>query len=151
MFFRISLTLILISVPAFAQRGGGGGGGMSGMPMNLTNRLETITQILQLNKDQKKFVKTTFDQAQKEAALVRDQLLKSHEEIGAAVQSGRSPEELAGLISSHTALEAQMTQIEMKAFASVFRRLEQIQQGNARSLFLMMRGMFSEKNWNALQ
>ncbi len=157
MFLRLLLTVILATMPAFAQRGGGGGRGgggesMGGMPMmGLTNRLETITQILQLDKNQKKFVKTTFDEAQKEAAPVRDQLVKGHEAIGAAVDSGKSPEDVNKLISEHTALEAQMTQIELKAFAKVFLQLNQTQQGNSRILFQMMRGIFSEKNWNAVQ
>ena len=40
---------------------------------------------------------------------------------------------------------------ELKAFARIFLRLDQTQQGNSRSLFQMMKGMFSEKNWNVVQ
>lgn len=157
MFFKLLLTVILATAPAFAQRGGGGGGrggvggGTSGMPMSLTNRLEIISEVLQLDKNQKKYVKTTFDEAQKEAAPVREQLVKSHEGIGDAIQAGKSAEEVTSLITGHTALEARMTQIELKAFAKVFLQLNQTQQGNSRLLFQMMRGMFSEKNWNSIQ
>jgi hypothetical protein len=153
MFFRLLLTVILATAPVFAQRGGGGRSGgedMSGMFTPGTTRLDIITQVMQLNKDQKKFVKTTFDAAQKEAAPVRDQLTKSHLAIGAAVQAGKSQEEVNGLISSHTALEIQMTEIELKAFAKVYLQFDKTQQGQAGALFQMMKGMFSEKNWNSV-
>jgi hypothetical protein len=120
-------------------------------PMGPPTRLETITQVMQLDKDQKKFMKEAFDEAQKEAAPLREQLVKSHEAIGAAALAGKSPEEINSLVSSHTALEAQMTQIELKAFVKVFLKLNKTQQGNIRLLFQMMRGMFSEKNWNSVQ
>ena len=153
MFFRLLLTAVLVAAPAFAQRGGGGGGGFgdtSGMPM-LTNRLETITQILQLTKDQKKYVKTTFDEAQKEAAPVREQLVKGHQAIGEAVQSGGSPEEVNSLAAGHATLEARMARIELEAFAKVFLQLDKTQRSSSLPLFQMMKGMFLEKNWNALQ
>jgi hypothetical protein len=155
MFFRLLLTVMLAATPAFAQRGSGGGrGGGEGMSTTFTpgtTRLDIITQVMQLNKDQKKFVKTTFDAAQKEAAPVHDQLTKSHLAIGAAVQAGKGQEEVNGLISSHTALEIQMTEIELKAFAKVYIQLDKTQQGQASALFQMTKGMFSEKNWNSVQ
>jgi len=150
MFFRLLLMVMLAAATAFGQRGGGGEG-MSGMPMYVANRLDTITQALQLSKDQKKIVKTTFDEAQKEAAPVREQIAKSHGAIGAAVQAGKSQEEVNSLIAGHTALEARMAHIEMKAFAKVYLQLDKAQQGNSQFLFQMMKGMFREKNWNTVQ
>lgn len=156
MVFRLYLTVMLVAASAFGQGGGRGGGmgggeGMSGAPAYVASRLDTITQVLQLNKEQKKFVKTTFDEAQKEAVPVREQIGKSHEAMGAAVQAGKSQEELNGLIASHTVLEAQMAQVEMKAFAKVYLQLEKAQRDTSQFLFQMMKGMFREKNWNAVQ
>ena len=158
MFFRLLLTVLLATGVAFGQRGGGGGGGgtgggegMGGMPMYVANRLDSITQMLQLNKDQKKFVKTTFDEAHKEAGPVREQIAKSHEALGAAVQAGKSQEEVNSLITGQSALDTRMAQIELKAFAKVYQQLDQTQQGKSQSLFMMMKGMFREKNWNTAQ
>jgi hypothetical protein len=153
MFFRLFLMVILATAQAFAQRGGGGrsSGDMAGMPMASASRLDIISQTLQLSKEQKKYIKTTLDDAQKESAPVRMELIKSHQAIGEAIQAGKSPEEINGLISSHTVFQSQMAQIELKAFAKIFLRLDKTQQGNTRSLFQMMKGMFSEKNWNVVQ
>jgi hypothetical protein len=153
---RLLLMVILASVPVFSQRGGSGGGrgggeGMSGMLVPGVTRLDIITQVMQLNKDQKKFVKTVFDEAQKEAAPLREQISKSHLGIGAAVQAGKGQEEVNGLITSHTALEIQMTEIELKTFARVYLQLDPTQQGHASALLPMMKGMFAEKNWNNVQ
>jgi len=155
MSIRMLLMVILASAPVFAQRGGGGGRGgggeMSGVFTPGVTRLDIITQVLQLNKDQKQFTKTAFDAAQKEAAPVREQLTKSHLGIGAAVQTGKSQEEVNALIRSHTALEIQMTEIELKAFTKVYLQLDKTQQGQASALFQMMKGMFAERNWNTVQ
>jgi hypothetical protein len=149
--------VLVAAAVAFGQRGGGGGGGtgggegMSGMPAYVANRLDTITETLQLSKDQKKFVKTTFDEAQKEAAPLREQIGKSHEAIGAAVQAGKSQEEVDSLVAGHTALEARMAHTELKAFAKVYLQLDKAQQDRCQFLFQMMKGMFREKNWNTVQ
>ncbi len=153
MIVRFLLTVILATSPAFAQRGGGGRGGggeMSGMP-TATSRLDIIAKSLNLSKEQKKYVKTTLDDAQQEAAPVREQIMKSHEAIGEAVRASKSPDEINGLISSHASLEAKMARIELEAFAKIVLKLDKAQQGSIRSLFQMMKGMFSEKNWNAVQ
>ncbi len=153
MLLRLSLILILATTQAFAQRGGGGrgGGDMASMSSTSVSRLDTISRILQLSKEQTKYVKTTLDDAQKEAAPVRMQLVKRHEAIGDAVQAGKSPEEIKGLISNHTALESQMAQIELKAFAKIYMRLDKAQQDKSRPLSQMMKGIFNEKNWNEAQ
>jgi hypothetical protein len=155
MFFRLLLTVILAATTAVAQRGGGGRGGGAGdmpsMPVAGASRLDIISETLQLNKEQKKFVKTTLDQAQKESAPVRKQLIKSHEEIGEAIRDARSPEEIDGLVKSHAAVEAHMARIEVEAFAKIFLKLDETQQEKSGSLFQMMKGIFSEKNWNEIQ
>ncbi len=155
MLLRLLITVVLAATPTFAQRGGGSrGGGDAGLTdagPAVSNRLDIITQVLQLDKEQKKFVKTTFDHAQSESAPVRERLTRSHEAIGEAVRDGKSPEEMDGLIKNHAAVAAQMARIEMEAFAQVFLKLDQAQQDKSRSLFQMMKGIFSAKNWNEIQ
>lgn len=156
MIYRLLLAGILASTPAFAQRGGGGsrggGGEMTGMPAAMgTNRIDVIAQMLQLRKEQKKDVKTTLDNAQKEAVPIREQLVKGHQAIGEAIQTGRSQAELKQLIDAHAELQSQMAEIELKAFAGIFQGLDESQRGNSRALFQMMKGIFLEKNWNALE
>src|SRR5690348_6821259 len=115
MFSRLLLTGILAATLVSAQRGGGGagdigdfgaggsggGGGRGGsrggpdLPSvypSKPTRLDQMTQVLKLDKEQKKVVKSLMDEAQKEAAPVREQLMKSRLAIGEAVQ-GNSGEE----------------------------------------------------------
>jgi hypothetical protein len=80
---RILAIGVLIAAVAFAQRGGGGGGGSKGGGMSTPNigfagasKLDRIEAMLKLDKDQKKTLKQTFDDAQKEATPVHDQLNK---------------------------------------------------------------------------
>jgi uncharacterized membrane protein len=152
---RIVLVGVLAAAAAFAQRGGGGGGrnsGMSNMPsggFGSTNRLDRITEMLKLDKDQKKLLKQTFDDAQKEATPVHEEIVKARIGIGEAVAAGKPQDEITMAVSAEAALEAQMTTIEMKAFAKVVAGLEQDQQQKAAGLFMMMPGLFSTRNWNA--
>jgi uncharacterized membrane protein len=154
------LLLIAILIPAaiFAQRGGGGGGGGSkGGGMNIpqgnfgpTSKFDRISAMLQLDKDQKKTLKQTFDDAQKEAAPVHEQIVKARVAIGEAVAAGKPQDEITKAVNAEAALEVQMTTIEMKAFTKFVQGLEADQQPKAGSgLFPMMRGMFSTRNWNS--
>jgi hypothetical protein len=158
MFLKLLLSGILATTLAFAQRGGGGGGSggggidMSAMQMGqVQSRLDRITNALKLTKDQKKEVKTTLDEAHKEAAPLRDQLVKSRLAIGQAIQDGKSQDEINQLINSHAVLESQMAGIELKAFAKIYKGLEKDQQTTVAPVFLMMKGIFSEKNWNTTE
>src|SRR4051812_17918192 len=154
---RILLIGVLAVTVAFAQRGGGGGGrggggsgsGMSGGGFATTSKLDRIEAMLKLDKDQKKLLKQTFDDAQKEASPVHDQINKARLVIGEEVAAGKSQEEIAKSVSAEAALQVQMTTIEMGAFAKVFQALDEDQQKRATQLFAMMRGLFSNKNWNA--
>ena len=169
MFLRLLLTGLLATTWAFAQRGGGGGGGgmgadagmeggtggmgggMSAPMPRITSRLDTLTESLKLDKDQKKNVKSILDEAQKEATPVHEQLVKSRLAVGEAIQSGKSQDDIKPLLNSQAALESQMASIELNAFAKVYKSLEQEQRSQTRGLFQMMRGMFDGKNWNATQ
>ena len=157
MLLRIALTAILAVTLVSAQRKGGGGGrgggggedgGFGGM--RVSSRLDTISEMLKLNKDQKKDFKTTMDDAQKEATPMRDQLAKARLALGEAVAGSKS-DEVAKLTASVGALEAQMAEVEMKAFAKVYKSLDKEQIAGTPRLFQMMKGMFAEKNWNAVQ
>ncbi|HYW48290.1 MAG TPA: hypothetical protein VE959_35830 [Bryobacteraceae bacterium] len=171
MFLRLLLTGLLATTWALAQRGGGGmgsdpgteggmggsggmggmGGGMSAPMPRITSRLDTLTESLKLDKDQKKNVKSILDEAQKEATPVHEQLVKSRLAVGEAIQNGKNQDEIKQLLSGQAALESQMASIELNAFAKVYKGLEQEQRSQTRGLFQMMKGMFDGKNWNATQ
>jgi hypothetical protein len=147
---------LLGSALMFAQRGGGGGGrgggGGSMVPQGSfgpVNKLDRITDMLKLSKDQKKDLKQIFDEAQKEATPLHDQINKARLVVAEAVTGGKSPEELQKAVDAEGALETQMSMLEMKAFARFATGLEPDQQPRASQLFLMMRGLFSNKNWNS--
>jgi hypothetical protein len=152
---RILFIGLLAAAAAFAQRGGGGGrGGNSGMNIpstgfGPTNRLDRITELLKLDKDQKKALKQTFDDAQKDATPVHEQMAKARLAIGEAVAAGKSQDEIAKAVNAEAALESQITTIELKAFAKVVAELDPEQQQKAVGLYTMMAGLFNNKNWNS--
>jgi hypothetical protein len=162
MFYKLLVAGVFATTLMLAQgRGGGGGmggggdegmggaGGMGGMQMPKTvNRMDQISEALKLNKDQKKEVKTILDDGQKEAAPVREQLMKSELAVGDAIQGGKSGDDLKPLINSEAALQAQMVGIEMSAFAKIYKLLDKEQQPQTRGVFPMMKGIFNGKNWN---
>jgi hypothetical protein len=157
---KILLTGLLTAALALAQRGGGGGGaggGMGGESMGgmsgggggfaRQTRMDRISEALKLNKDQKKMVKTTLDEGQKEAAPVRDQMVKNRKAIAEAVAGGDA-DSIAKAVNNYAASEAQMTAIELKAFAKIYPNLEKEQQRGGAVLYGMMGGIFAGKNWN---
>jgi hypothetical protein len=113
----------------------------------VVNRMDQISEALKLNKDQKKEVKSIMDEGQKEAAPVRDQLMKSQLAIGDAIQGGKSQDDLKPLVNSEAALQAQMVGIELGAFAKIYKLLDKEQQPQTRAVFPMMKGIFTGKNW----
>jgi hypothetical protein len=149
---------LLASAFLFAQggRGGGGGGnrgnnlgsGGGGMAMS---PLDRITTALKLNKDQKKLLRTTFDEAQKEAAPVRDQIAKGRVAIAEAIAGAKSQDEIDAAVKSEAELETQMVSVEMRAFAKVFESLDQDQQTRVSLLFRMMHGLFNGRYWDEIK
>lgn len=155
MFIRLLLAGILAAGLMFAQGGKGGGGGRGGggggNAPNIgfgTSRMDRISDALKLTKDQKKELKSTFDDAQKEAAPIHEQMVKSHLAIAEAVAAGKSQQDMTPALGSHGTLESQMAEIELKAFAKVFKGLDAEQQARSAVLFAMMKGLFNGKNWN---
>jgi Spy/CpxP family protein refolding chaperone len=151
------LAGIMATTLTFAQRGGGGGkGGGKGpdIPMGSfsASRLDRLATQLNLNKDQKKDLKQVFDDAQKDATPLHDQLAKARMAVGEAVTSGKSPDDVAKVCAAVADLDAQMTQIELNALLKAVAILpdEQKQKG-AQMLFQTTRGLFAGKNWNESQ
>jgi uncharacterized membrane protein len=151
---RILIVGLLGSTLLLAQKGGGGGGRGGGGNMvpagsfGPVNKLDRITEILKLSKDQRKDLKQIFDDAQKEATPVHEQIKEARAAVGDAVIAGKQ-EEIAKAVSGEAALETQMTMIELKAFTKFAGGLETEQQQRASQLYVMMRGMFNGKNWNS--
>lgn len=157
MLVRMAAVGLLSAALMLAQGGRGGGGSRGGAMDNLpsvggfgpVNKTDRISDMLQLNKDQRKALKTIFDKAQKEAAPVNGEISKARGAIGEAIAAGKSQDEIAKAVNQEAELESTMAMIELKAFSEFALGLEPDQQPRAGYLFQMMRGMFSGKNWNS--
>lgn len=160
MWNRLLLAGLLMAGMAAAQRGGGGGpqgprgdesggdfGALSGRPFQ-ANRLDRITDMLKLSKDQKNGAKEIFDAAQKEAAPVRDEIQKSRSAIATAYLQKQGQPEIDQMVASYGTLMAQMAGIEIRAFVKLVDTLTPDQQKKVGPLFPQMAGMFSGRDWN---
>ena len=149
----LACTLVL------AQRGGGGGskggggGGVPNMAFGGGSRLDKLADALKLSKDQKKDVKSTLDDAQKEATPLHEQMNKSRLAVAEAIAAGKPKEELDKAVLSVAELETQMTALELNAFAKALSFLEADQKkaGGTQMIYAMVRGAFLGKNWNSDQ
>jgi Spy/CpxP family protein refolding chaperone len=146
---RLILAGLLGAALLCAQgKKGGGNNNLGEMPMPRTeNRMDQMDGILKLNKDQRKQVKSIMDDGQKEAAPLRDQIAKTELDLGEAVAAGKSQDEIDKAANACGTLQAQMTGVEMKAFAKIYQTLDKDQQQNAGRVFFMMQGIFKGKNW----
>ena len=159
MLSRMLLTGALIAAlagTAAAQRGGGGGrnrGGDMGAPFTPAemNRMDQMTAMLKLNKEQKKQVKETMDEGQKEALPLHEQLTKSRDDIAAAVQAGKSQDEVNQAVKACADVESHIANIELKSFAQIYNLLDADQRAKTRPVFMMMSGVFDGKNWTTVQ
>jgi hypothetical protein len=150
---RILFLSLATAALTFAQgKKGGGGGGQSNAPMMAptVNKMDQFTQILKLDKDEKKGVKTIMDDAQKDALPVRDQMEKGRLAIAQAVAAGKQ-EDVDAAVKTYAAAETQMAGIEMNAFAKIFQALDKEQQSKSPQIFGMFPGIFKNKNWNESQ
>ncbi len=164
---RLLLAGFLFTAVALAQGGMGGGGGMGegggmgggggrnggGMSVpNLgpsrPNRLETMSEILKLNKDQKKEVKSIMDEGQKQAVPLQSELKKNREQIAEAVASGKSQDEIGPALKTYAETEARMARVELEAFVKIYKLLDTEQRPRGSGVFQMMGGIFAGKNWN---
>lgn len=120
---------------------------MQDIPMSPNNnRMDRFSEILKLDKDEKKQVKTIMDDAQKEAAPVRDEMEKDRLSLAQAVAGGKQ-EEIDAAAKTYASAESQMAGIEMNAFAKVFQALDKDQQEKSPQIFAMFTGIFKGKNW----
>ncbi len=155
MLTRILFAGLLASTLVLAQGGRGGGGSRNNtdiaprVPMGGSTRLDRLSDALKLSKDQKKDVKATLDDAQKEATPIHDQIVKAHLAIAEAIAAGKSQEEIDKAIRSQAELETQMTSVELHAFAKAvsFLEVDQKQKG-VPMVFYLVRGAFNSRNWN---
>jgi hypothetical protein len=155
---KILLAGVLATSMAMAQGGYSGGrarqGGADMDPRagrsSSSNRFDSIANALNLNKDQKKTVRTILEDGAKEAAPIRDQMSKSRIAVGAAITANKSEDELKQIAKTSSDLDAQLSELEIKTFAKTFGTLDDTQkkdlQGLGRALFLM-NGMYHIKNW----
>jgi len=86
-----------------------------------TTRLDRLTDTLKLNKDQKKDIKATLDDAQKEATPLHEQMNKSRLAIAEAVAAGKPKEEIEKAVMAEAEMETQMTALELNAFAKALK------------------------------
>ena len=156
MLSRILLTGLLASTLVFAQRGGGGGGSRGGssnmpsMPMGGGTRLDRMAEAIKLTKEQKKDVKATMDEAQKEATPLHEEMNKGRMAIAEAIAAAKGQEEIDKAVRSEAELETQMASLELHTFAKVIGFLEVDQKKvGVPIVFAMVRGAFLGKNWNS--
>jgi hypothetical protein len=138
---------------AQGKKGGGGGGDMAPAMSGpaVVTKFDNIANTLNLNKDQKKTVKTILDEGAKEAAPLRDQISKSRIAVGEAIDAKKSEDELKQVARASSDLSAQLTQLELKTFAKIFGALDDTQKKDTRAVsrvFFVMNDIFHAKNWN---
>ncbi len=156
-FIAAALATGLASM-AFAQRGGGPRGQQengddvfgpgAGGRVYAETKLDRLGDMLRLSRDQKNGAKEIFDAAQKEAAPLRDEIQKSRGAIAIALLSQKPQAEVDQLLANHGSLMAQMTGLELRAFAKLCSTLNADQQKRVGPAFTFMTGMFSNKSWN---
>lgn len=143
----LGLALAALTFAQGKKGGSRGGGDMQDIPMmGGANRMDMISNMLKLDKEEKKQVKTIMDDAQKEAAPVREDMEKSRLALAEAVASGKQ-EEIGSAAKNYAAAETKMAGIEMNAFAKVYEALDKEQQAKSMALYGMMPGIFKGKNW----
>ena len=157
MALKIVSTVLLAAGLLMAQgHKGGGGNNNSGMMGEMSAQrpgpLDQLAQMLKLTRDQRKDVKGILDDAQKDVAPLRDSMAKSREQIAAAIEAGKSQDEIDQAVKSFSVIEAQVTAAEAKAFTRIFAGLDAGQKANQQGLvtsLMFLHELFKRKNWNA--
>jgi len=133
--------------------GGGRGGGRNGnmsMPSlgpSHTNRFDMMSNILKLNKDQKKQVKAIMDDGQKDAAPLREELAKDRDRIAETVASGDQAS-IDQAVKAYAEVEGRMARLELEAFAKIYKVLDGDQKSKTPPVFQLMTGIFMNKSWS---
>lgn len=157
MVLRLLITCALACALAPAQsRGGGGGmgdmggnGGMGGngagggMPrQQRQSKFDQIADKLKLNKDQKDQAQTIVDAGREEASPLREDLAKARLGVADAMINAKGDDEIKKAQDAYSALVAQMTGIEAKAFGKIYALLKPNQQSKATQAWDLMADMF---------
>jgi uncharacterized membrane protein len=164
MLFRLLLIGALAAGFTFAQDEGGGGGGggggrgsgggggsvMSAVPRPSASALDKMVTACNLSKDQRKQFKTILDAASKSAEALRKQIPQSRTQMGAAIQAGKSADEIKKLEEANGLMAAQMAEMEYKAFGELYKILDEDQHkaGGGQRLFGQVSGLLMKKNWD---
>ena len=115
------------------------------------NKLDTIAATLDLNKDQKKAAKTILEDGAKEAAPLREQVVKSRIAVGEAVAAKKGDDEIKQAAQASSQLSTQLAQVELRTFAKIIATLDDTQKANLQGMgrvLILMNGIYSNKNWN---
>jgi len=153
---RLLIIGLLCASLVLAQGGKKGGGGDpsggAGMGMgSAPNKVDMISTTLNLNKDQKKTVKTILEDGAKEATPLRDQISKSRIAVGDAVEAKKSDDEIKQAAKATAELSTQMTQLELRTFAKIIAALDDTQKANRQGMgrvLVLMTNIYATKNWN---
>jgi len=144
---------VLMALPgnALAQRSGGASGGSGA---SLQSRLDQLTAMFTLDKDQKNQVKKMLDDAHKKAAPVRQQLGAARAAIAAAIDAGKSSADIEATLTTYGTQATAMAAEEMKALTAIVGLLTPEQRANAAAVqgaVYFMRGIFiDDKKWNVV-
>jgi hypothetical protein len=161
MIIRFLLVAVLAAGFALAQdeeggggggRGGGGdmgGGGGGAMAPRMPTTLDRLVTQCKFNDAAKKSVKATLDAAHKDAAALRKQIPLNREQIAQAVQTGKSPAEIKQLSETQGTALADIKQLELKAFATIYNSMTADQKkASGQALYVVLNGLLMKKNWN---
>lgn len=150
----VSIAAMLAATGVSAQRGGRGGGGAESAgprtPQPAT-RMTALTTAFSLDENQKKQIKTIFDDGYKAAEPLRQSLTKTRTALGVAIQTGKSQAVIDEATQTYALQATAMTQAEIKALAKVLQVLTPEQRANPgamQSATYMMRGIFFGKKWD---
>ena len=150
MFGRLLLAALLAAAMAYAQRGGGRGsgmggdesGGMSMMRVQQPTKAQLLADKLKLDKEQKQELQNILMAAVEEAGPLRTQIGNARVQLAGAIIEGKGDEAVKQAQGAYSALAAQMTGVEAKAFAKIYAMLKPNQQAKAAQGFEVMAGIF---------
>jgi hypothetical protein len=137
-----------------AQKGGGGrgGGGVPGLGPVQLSRLDALEAAFKLTKDQKKAVKAILDEAHKNAAPIRDGLMKTRAALGGVIQGNKGQPDIDQAAKAYAEQASAMASLEMRALAQVLKALDKDQMANNQAIssaFFLIRGAFLDnKKWD---
>lgn len=158
MVLRLFLAALLAIGVASAQRSSRGGnntGNMGGMPrqQQRATRLDTIADKLRLSKEQKEQASGFFDAAQEAAAPLNEQIAGGRKSLAQAILQGQnSGDDFNKLLSSYTAVLAQMATVEATAYGKLYAILKPNQQSKAAQVFAeQMPGLFAGRDWKRVR